>query len=111
MADADYAAVQTTVSSAEEAQALASLILERRLAACVQVAEVRSFFRWDEGSGTAVQNETELLLTCKTTAAAVPGLKALVAEEHPYDEPELIVLPVVDGSTGYLDWVSAETSA
>ncbi|NLS09462.1 divalent-cation tolerance protein CutA [Nesterenkonia sp. MY13] len=105
MSQSEYVAVQTTVASQQEAETLASAILEARLAACIQVSEVRSYYRWD-----GVQNDAEQLLTCKTTSACVPGLKELIDDQHPYEEPELIVLPILDGSSGYLNWVSTETS-
>lgn len=96
---------QTTVETVEQAEQLAGRVLQARLAACVQLGAVRSFFRW-EGQ---VQDEPEQLLTMKTSAAAVPRLRELIAAEHPYDEPEFIVQPVVDGSTSYLAWVHEST--
>ncbi|WP_258934560.1 divalent-cation tolerance protein CutA [Nesterenkonia pannonica] len=61
-----FAAVQTTVSSEPEAEALARRIIEERLAACVQVTQVRSYYRWD-----GVQSSPEQLLTCKTASRGV----------------------------------------
>lgn len=101
----EHAAVQTTVETRAEAEALAGRILEAKLAACVQITEITSFYRWDG----AVQQDPEQLLTCKTAGDVVIALKEHIAAEHPYDEPELIVLPITGGSTGYLDWLVAET--
>lgn len=98
-----HVVAQTTVDSAAGADRLARRVVEAGLAACVQISEVRSVFAWDG----AVQQEPEQLLAMKTTAAAVDGLRTLLEAEHPYDEPELVVLPIVDGSPSYLTWVAA----
>lgn len=97
----EFVAAQTTLDSRESAHHLASAAVQARLVACVQVSVVSSFYRWDGG----VENDEEHLLTFKTTAAAVPGLRDLLGREHPYDEPEFIVLPIVDGSESYLEWI------
>ncbi|WP_010524486.1 divalent-cation tolerance protein CutA [Nesterenkonia sp. F] len=99
---AQHVVAQTTVDSAARADQLARRVVEAGLAACVQISEVRSVFAWDG----AVQQEPEQLLAVKTTTAAVDALRALLDAEHPYDEPELVVLPIVDGSPSYLAWVA-----
>ena len=102
----EFVTVQTTVEDEVQAERLASTILEADLGACVQVSAIRSFYRW-RGE---VHDDAEQLLTVKTTAAAVPGIKALVEREHPYEEPELIIQAIFDGASGYLDWVRENTS-
>lgn len=103
----DARVVLTTTDSAEEAERLASALVDRRLAACVQIAgPVRSVFRW-EGS---VQVEAEWQLWLKTDAAHVDALSSRLVEEHSYDVPEVLVLPVVGGHGPYLSWVSAEVA-
>lgn len=98
----DCVTAQTTVASAEAAEALASALIEQGLAACVQVAQVRSYYRWQ----SQVHNVPEWLLTVKTTAEAAAGpLRDHIAQRHPYDEPEFIVQPIVDGSEDYLTWI------
>ncbi|MDQ3851079.1 MAG: divalent-cation tolerance protein CutA [Actinomycetota bacterium] len=98
---------ESTTDSQEEAQRIAHALVERRLAACVHVVgPIRSTYRW-EG---AVENEEEWLLRIKTTEGLVQRVKAAVAELHSYDEPELLVFAVADGSPGYLEWVRTETS-
>lgn len=93
---------------ADRAEALADALVERRLAACVnRIAGVRSVYRW-EG---AVCRDDEDLLMVKTTAAGVAALKAALPGLHPYTCPELVALPVVDGSGGYLAWVTAQVDA
>ena len=98
---AAHVTVQTTVDSLEAAEKLASAAVEARLAACVQVSEVRSFYRW-KGE---VHQDPELLLSLKTSSSAVGALQDLLQEQHPYEEPEIIVLPIIGGSRTYLDWV------
>lgn len=97
----EFVTVQTTVEDEPQAQRLAAAILDAGLGACVQVSAIRSFYRW-KGE---VHDDPEQLLTVKTTAEAVSGLKALLDREHPYEEPEMIVQPIIDGAPGYLDWV------
>jgi periplasmic divalent cation tolerance protein len=92
--------------SLEAATALASEVVERRLAACVNIIPaVASVYRW-EGR---IVSETESTLLIKTTPQCVPALKAFIEKAHPYDTPELIVLDVTDGLPAYLAWVAAES--
>lgn len=98
--------VVTTTGSPEDAERLARRAVEARLAACVQiVGPVRSVFRW-EGE---VAVETEWQVVAKTAADRVADLTAVLVAEHPYDVPEVVATPVVDGHGPYLDWVVAET--
>ena len=104
----DKKIVLTTCGNAADAERIARALLERRLAACVNiVAGVRSLYHWQG----RIEDEAELLLVIKTTEAAVEPLKAALEEIHPYDVPELIVLPIEDGAPAYLDWIAANTSA
>lgn len=99
---------QTTVDSREAAETLASAVIDRGLAACVQVAAIRSFYRW-KGE---VHDDPEWQLTFKTTAAAAAGpLREHIAQHHPYDEPEYIVQTIIDGSADYLDWIRESVQA
>ena len=88
------------------AEAIASRLVEERLAACVQILPpMRSVYRW-EGR---IEQGTEVLLLAKTSAAAWPALCARIEALHPYDTPEILTLEAASGSTGYLDWIHAET--
>lgn len=87
-----------------EAPRLARALVERSLAACVNVLpEVRSVYRW-RGD---VQEEAEALLIIKTTRSGFDALVRAVRELHPYEVPEVIALPVQAGHAPYLDWVRA----
>jgi periplasmic divalent cation tolerance protein len=91
-----------------QAESIAETLVGERLAACVNlVAPVRSIYRWDG----AIQKDAEILAVIKTTAARVDALIARLREIHPYQVPELIVLPIERGLPAYLDWVRAETAA
>lgn len=81
---------------------IAAALVEKRLAACVNIiAGVRSLYWW-EGK---VQDDAEVLLICKTDDAHVDELTAVLEEMHPYDCPEVVALPVLAGSAAYLRWI------
>lgn len=96
--------IMTTVDSEELARSLAGRLLERRLAACVQEVRIASRYRW-EG---AVQCDAEILLLVKTSRKAAAGAMQVIEENHSYDVPEIIALPVTDGLPAYLDWIGKE---
>jgi len=99
--------VLTTAPDADVARALARELVERRLAACVNVLPgATSFYHW-EG---AVEEQGELLLIVKTVAARIAGIEALVAELHPYDVPELVVIEPAHVESKYRAWMLQETS-
>ncbi|MCF8215914.1 MAG: divalent-cation tolerance protein CutA [Chlorobium sp.] len=102
----EYCMVITTIAGGEEAEELAEGILANRLAACVQMTGIRSFFLW-EGE---VQRETEMLLLIKTTTGRYNALESYISEYHPYDVPEIIRIPVTAGLSGYLSWLSSTTA-
>lgn len=91
----------------DEADRLAGLLVERRLAACVNVLpRVTSVYRW----GGRIERDEESLLVVKCPAAAVERLTAELIAAHPYDVPEVVALPVHDGNAAYLRWVCEETT-
>ena len=88
-----------------EARDLARGIVDHRLAACVNVVpKVESFFWWEN----QVQQEQEALLVVKTTQLRLDKLIAYVRDEHPYDVPEIIAVPVAEGLPDYINWVMEE---
>jgi periplasmic divalent cation tolerance protein len=99
--------VLTTTDSEEKAHALAQGAVEARLAACVQIsAPVTSVYHWQN----AIETTEEWQLLFKTTAERYPELEAHLEAAHDYETPEIIAIPVVRGSAGYLAWVAAETA-
>jgi periplasmic divalent cation tolerance protein len=99
----DYLQVLTTAGSEAEAERISAVLLERRLAACVQViGPISSRYRWRGG----IEQAREWMCVAKTSAARYGELEAAIRELHSYDEPEIVATPIVAGSKGYLDWVS-----
>lgn len=101
----DYIEITTTCDQPELADEIARMLVERRLAACVQRAPVRSVYRW-KGH---VEHAEEILLRIKTRRRLVPDVEEAVRAVHTYEEPEFLVLPVLGGSEGYLAWLDRET--
>ncbi len=99
----EYVQVLTTAGSEEEAELLSTALVDRHLAACVQiVGPIRSRYRWQG----AIEEEREWQCLVKTEAAKYPEVEAAIRELHSYDEPEILAIPVLAGSAGYLAWVS-----
>lgn len=104
----DILLVLTNLPDADHAGRIARLLIERRLAACVNVlAPCTSVYRWQG----ALETATEQPLLIKTTRAAYPALQAALREAHPYELPEIVAIPVQEGLPDYLAWVAAETAA
>jgi periplasmic divalent cation tolerance protein len=92
----------TTVASAEDAERLARALVERRLAACVNVVPgVVSHYRW-KGE---LQRDEERLLVIKTRSERLDALRSALVELHPYELPELVALEIAAGHQPYLDWL------
>jgi periplasmic divalent cation tolerance protein len=103
----DVVLVLTTVPVGDRGEAIASALVDERLAACVNMlAPMTSFYRWHG----AVERDVECQLIIKTTRDRVAAIQARLVELHFYDLPEFVVLPVTDGGTAYLNWVRNETS-
>lgn len=96
-----------TCATLEEARKIARGVVEKRLAACVNIVThaVESFYAW-EGK---LENSSEYLLMMKTTDERVEELQKEVLNLHSYDTPEFIVLPIVGGSEEYLKWLEDST--
>lgn len=92
-----------TAATSDEATRIARALVEERLAACVNiVAPIASVYRW-EGQ---VQQDSEVLLIIKTTDARLPALIRRVKALHSYQVPEVIAVPIADGSADYLAWLA-----
>lgn len=98
--------VLCTFPSEGEARQIGTHLVERQCAACVNILpSVESIYRWQ---GTLCR-EGEAMALIKTSRQAFPVLSRELAAMHPYDEPEIIALPVADGSAGYLAWLTGQT--
>ncbi len=107
--DSDFLVILMTAPGLESARQIARALVEKRLAACVNLLPgVTSIYRW-EGQ---VQEDAEVLLICKTRRARLAALQEEVKAIHPYQVPEILALPVAAGSEAYLNWVgeSVQTS-
>ena len=103
----EYVLVLTTLPTDADGAAFARTLVEEHLAACVNLlAPMESIYRWDGN----IETETERQLVIKTTRERVAALWDRVRELHPYDVPEFLVLPIVDGNDAYLRWVGESTS-
>jgi len=100
-----YRVVLVTCATLEEGRKIARGVVEKRLAACVNIVThaVESFYRW-EGK---LENSSEYLLMMKTSEERVEELQKEVLRLHSYDTPEFVVLPIVAGSEEYLKWLGA----
>jgi periplasmic divalent cation tolerance protein len=102
----DYVLVLTTLPTDTDAAAFGHSLVDERLAACVNLLPLmESVYRW-EGR---IERETERQIVIKTSRERVPALWERVRELHPYEVPEFIVLPVIDGNEAYLRWVGEGT--
>lgn len=98
--------ITTTTGDHSVAEQIAADLVDRRLVACAQIGgPIRSVYRWQ---GT-VEFTEEIVLQLKTTAAQVEAVKQAIAQLHPYDVPEVIVTPIIDGSAEYLKWLDDQT--
>lgn len=104
--DAAYVMAIATVPSADAGRKLVRELVERRLVACGNVlAGATSIYRWKG----AIEETAEAVVLLKTRVERWNELKTVFPTLHPYDVPELIVVPITGGHGPYLDWLSAET--
>ncbi len=100
--------VLTTVGLKDAAQELARQLVERRLAACVNIiGPIRSVYRWKQ----QMHSEQEYLLVIKTTAEHAAAMPSVFTELHPYELPECVQVPIEQGSEAYLAWLATEVSS
>jgi uncharacterized protein involved in tolerance to divalent cations len=102
-----FLTILTTTATEADAEAIAEALLAEGLAACVQIAQVRSRYVW-QGE---VKREAEQLLLIKTREALFEPVRARIRTLHPYDTPEIVALPITAGDVDYLGWLGAATRA
>lgn len=93
--------VLVTASSQQEAEKIAITLIENKLAACVNVSQVNSFYTWEN----QLNCDQEWQLIIKTDLTKFPSLSAKIQEIHSYEVPEIIALPIITGSQNYLNWI------
>jgi periplasmic divalent cation tolerance protein len=101
----EYVVVVTTCPDEELANRIATVLVERKLAACVQASAITSTYRWQG----AIETAREVRLMVKAKSADYDAIQACIMELHTYQNPEVIALAVVAGSRLYLDWIDTET--
>jgi periplasmic divalent cation tolerance protein len=99
-----YRVVLSTINDRDQAENLAQTLLEERLVACINIlGPLTSLYHW-QGE---ITRDQEFLLIMKTTASREAALLSRVQELHPYDIPEVIVVPIETGTPSYLGWIAA----
>lgn len=101
----DYGVLLTTLPSRDDAVRIANLLIDERLAACVQLLPIESFYVWDGKT----QNENELLLLIKTRTALFEPAIARIKAAHPYTVPQIVGTEFLAGFQPYLDWIAGVT--
>jgi len=102
-----YVMAYVTVPDRAVAHRIARAVLEKRLAACANLAPIESFYWW-QGE---IENAGEVLLILKTRRALVPRLTEAIRAEHPYEVPCIVTYPMESGLDVYLGWIAEETRA
>ena len=98
----DYVLFLTTFKDKQEAGRISKILLEKKKIACANIIDsISSHFLW-KGK---IDSEEEALMIGKTKQSAVEEVEKIIKEEHSYDVPEFIVIPIVGGSSEYLNWV------
>lgn len=100
-----YAIVTTTNVSNEETEKIAITLLEKKLAACVQVLPIKSYYTWKD----KLNIETENLLIIKCKQSDFAEVEKCIKENHSYEVPEIVMMPIEEGSKEYLNWIKAVT--
>jgi periplasmic divalent cation tolerance protein len=96
----------TTAPSREEAAKIAGLLINEKLAACVQLLPIESFYVWDGKT----QNEAETLMLVKTRSALFDAAIAKIKSVHSYSVPEIVAMPFTAGFAGYFGWIDQVTA-
>jgi periplasmic divalent cation tolerance protein len=104
----EFIVVYVTAPAEEEAERIARALVEKKLAACVNIVRnMRSIYRWLG----KIEDEAEVLMIIKTRKEYFAHIRDMVKQLHSYSVPEIIALPVVEGSEDYLAWLGEETGS
>ena len=101
----DFCTVMTTTAGQKQAEALADILIERQLAACVQIMPIMSVYTWQG----RVNREAECLMLIKTRSGNYQRIEETIRANHDYEIPEIIQLPITAGFIDYLVWIAAST--
>lgn len=103
----DYIQVSTAIDSEEGAQKIAEKLVSERLAACVHVTGPITSTYWWQGQ---MERAQEWVCTAKTRQVLYQEVEQAIRAVHPYEEPEIVAMPILTGSQGYLNWIATETT-
>jgi periplasmic divalent cation tolerance protein len=98
--------IMTAVANEQEAEKISTLLVSRKLAACVQMLPMQSCYRW---KGEIV-NDTEVLLLIKTRSELYQEVETAILENHSYELPEIVQIPIEQGFDPYLQWMTENTT-
>jgi periplasmic divalent cation tolerance protein len=101
----NYCVISTTTETKENADAITQLLLEKKLVACVQSTTIQSTYHW-QGK---IENSKEILLQMKTKRSLFKQIELEIEQLHSYKVPEIIMIPVMDANTSYLQWIKDMT--
>ncbi len=101
----NYIQVSTTTEEREDAERMARVLVEKRLAGCVQIVGPMSSTYWWKGN---VEVAEEWLCIIKSSRRLYNKLEETIKEVHPYETPEIIAVPVIEGSKDFLEWLGSE---
>lgn len=100
-----YSLIFTTAATKEEAKKIAKALLQQKLAACVQLSNIESFFIWED----SVNEEHEVLLLIKAKAGNFTEIESCIKSVHSYKVPEIVQIDIEEGSLQYLNWIDSVT--
>ncbi len=101
VSDGKYCLVLTTCPNNQEAETLARSLVENHLAACIQITGITSYYEWKN----KVNKDEERLLSIKTLTQRYDQIEQFITRHHSYDVPEIIAIPIQNGSDAYLHWI------
>ncbi|WP_394166681.1 divalent-cation tolerance protein CutA [Photobacterium piscicola] len=97
----NYCVIVTTFSDDENGQTIINALLEQRLAACIQVMPIKSYYHWKQ----KINCDQEQQIIIKTKTSLFEQVQAVIVKHHLYETPEIIQLPITKGSVDYLSWI------
>jgi periplasmic divalent cation tolerance protein len=100
----EFCIILTTCPNKKEAEELAGRLVEKKLVACVQLSEISSFYRWDG----LIHHEPEIRLLMKTDKVLYNAVERFILENHSYEVPQIVQLPITEGYYEYLHWMSSQ---
>ncbi len=99
--------IKTTYPKISEAKKIAQILLNKKLAACIEFSKINSNFIWEE----KIISQNEILVIIKTKANLYKKIESEILANHPYKIPQILSITVFGGFNGYFDWISQELSA